>query len=221
MAQIAAAIGEPARARMLCCLMDGHARTATELAVVGGVGASTASTHLAKLKQQGLVDCQAQGRHRYFSMTGADVSQALQALLVVAGTPRPLFIPSTPDCLRAARTCYDHMASALAVALHDHMLCREWLIGSIDGYALSCEGQTQLQAWGLDVDAAKAARRRFACPCMDWSERRPHLAGALGAALLQLSLQRQWMQQDLDSRALSLTAKGNAAFGAFGVKLTA
>ena len=222
MARIAGAIGEPVRARMLCCLMDGHARTATELAAVGGIGASTASAHLAKLREQGLVDAFAQGKHRYFRLSGADVSRALEALLVVAGTPRPTFTPSTPDRLRAARTCYDHMAGELAVALHDHFLSQKWLVASSDvsdGYALSDKGETQLQSWGLDTESARTARRRFACPCMDWSERRPHLAGALGAALLQLALQRKWVQPDLDSRALKLTAKGSTAFTSFGLNL--
>ncbi|MGH8806080.1 MAG: ArsR/SmtB family transcription factor [Polaromonas sp.] len=219
MARIAGAIGEPVRARMLCCLMDGHARTATELAAVGGIGASTASTHLAKLKEQGLVDAFAQGKHRYFRLSGPEVSRALEALQVVAGTPRPSFTPSTPDRLRTARTCYDHMAGALAVALHDHLLGQQWLVASSDGYTLAPKGETQLQSWGLDTESARTARRRFACPCMDWSERRPHLAGALGAAVLQLALQRKWVQQDLDSRALKLTAKGSTAFASFGVNL--
>ncbi len=219
MARIAGAIGEPVRARMLCCLMDGHARTATELAAVGGIGASTASTHLAKLKEQGLVDAFAQGKHRYFRLSGPEVSRALEALQVVAGTPRPSFTPRTPDRLRAARTCYDHMAGELAVALHDHLLSQKWLVASSDGYMLAPKGETQLQSWGLDTASARTARRRFACPCMDWSERRPHLAGALGAAVLQLALQRKWVQQDLDSRALKLTAKGSTAFASFGVNL--
>ncbi|MES2944554.1 MAG: helix-turn-helix transcriptional regulator [Pseudomonadota bacterium] len=219
MAHIAAAIGEPVRARMLCCLMDGHARTATELAAVGGISASTASTHLAKLKNLGLMDAFAQGKHRYFQLAGPDVSRALEALLVVAGTPQATFAPSTPDRLRAARTCYDHMAGELAVALHDHMLARQWLQKSPEAYTLSDTGEASLQRWGLDTAAARQTRRRFACPCMDWSERRPHLAGALGAALLKLALQRNWVQQDLDARALQLTKGGHAAFTGFGVTL--
>lgn len=219
LAHIAAAIGDPARARMLCCLMDGHARTATELAAVGGISASTASVHLAKLKNLGLMDAFAQGKHRYFRLAGPDVSRALEALLVVAGAPGPTFTPSTPNRLRAARTCYDHMAGELAVALHDHMLSQQWLEKSADGYTLSDTGEATLQRWGLDTAAARQTRRRFACPCMDWSERRPHLAGALGAALLKLALQRNWVQQDLDERTLQLTAGGRAAFTGFGVTL--
>ena len=219
MAHVFAAIGDPVRARMLCCLMDGHARTATELAAVGGISASTASTHLAKLKNLGLMDAFAQGKHRYFRLTAPDVSRALEALLVVAGTPRPTFTPSPPNRLRAARTCYDHMAGGLAVVLHDPMLSQQWLEKSADGYTLSDAGETTLQRWGLDTAGARQTRRRFACPCMDWSERRPHLAGALGAALLKLAMQRSWVQQDLDARALQLSAGGRAAFSGFGVTL--
>lgn len=217
MARIAAAIGEPVRARMLCCLMDGHARTATELAAVGGIGASTASTHLAKLKEQLLVDAFAQGKHRYYRLSGPDVAHALEALLLIAGTPRPTFTPSTPSSLRTARTCYDHMAGELAVALHDHLLSQQWLVTSSDGYELSPEGETKLQSWGLDTEACHQSRRRFACPCMDWSERRPHLAGALGAALLKLALQQKWVQQDLDARSLRVMTKGRTAFTSLGV----
>ena len=219
LARVAGAIGEPVRARMLCCLMDGHARTATELAAVGGIGASTASTHLAKLRELGLVDVLSQGKHRYFRLSSPDVSLALEALLVVAGTPRSTFAPSTPSRLRAARTCYDHMAGELAVTLHDHFLAQAWLQPASEGYLLSHKGEAKLQSWGLDTTMARTSRRRFACPCMDWSERRPHLAGALGAELLRLSLQRKWVEQDMDSRALKLTAKGSTAFSSFGVAM--
>ena len=221
LARIAGAIGEPVRARMLCCLMDGHARTATELATVGGIGASTASTHLAKLKELGLVDVLIQGKHRYFRLSSPDVSLALEALLVVAGTPRSTFVPSTPSRLRAARTCYDHMAGELAVTLHDYFLDQAWLLPCPEGYALSGQGEEQLRFWGIDTAHARASRRRFACPCMDWSERRQHLAGALGAALLGLALERKWLLQDLDSRAVKLTEKGRTAFSSLGIKLAA
>jgi DNA-binding transcriptional ArsR family regulator len=113
LARIAAAIAEPARARMLCCLLDGHARTSTELSVVGEVGASTASAHLARLKEDGLLRQLAQGKHRYYSLAGPDVATALEALLVVAGVPRAPFQPTTPSRLRQARTCYDHMADSI------------------------------------------------------------------------------------------------------------
>ena len=197
LARLAGAIAEPARARMLCCLMDGHARTATELAAVAQVAASTASAHLARLRAQRLVELLPQGKHRYFRLAGAEVAAALEGLLVVAGAPRGEFRPSTPPRLRAARTCYDHMAGEAGVALHDSLLGQGWLRA----------GALALESLGLDVAQARDARRRFACACLDWSERRPHLGGALGAACLQLSLRRGWVRQALDSRELSLTPK--------------
>jgi DNA-binding transcriptional ArsR family regulator len=219
LARVAGAIAEPARARMLCSLLDGHARTATELSVVAEVSASTASAHLARLKDDHLVTQLAQGKHRYYQLTDQDVAAALEALLVVAGLPRQQFKPNTPDRLRNARTCYDHMAGTVAVQLHDHFAQQGWLQAAEDDkeYALSAAGEQQFVKLGLDVQAMRKLRRRFACPCLDWSERRPHLGGALGAALLQLALKRGWVEQDLDSRALSVPPKGQrqmlAAFG--------
>lgn len=212
LAQVAASMAEPARARMLCCLMDGHARTATELAAVGEVAASTASAHLARLSAQGLVACVAQGRHRYYRLAGAEVGQALESLLVLAGRPRVRFEPSTPAPLREARRCYDHLAGHWGVRLHDHALRGGWVVPQPDeprGYALTDAGAAALQQLGVDVDAARAARRRrLACACMDWSERRPHLGGALGAAWLQALLGQGWLRAELDSRALRPTARG-------------
>lgn len=220
LATIAGAIAEPARARMLCSLLDGHARTATELSVVAEVSPSTASAHLARLKEDRLLLQLAQGKHRYYQLASAEVAAALEALLVVAGTPRDTFKPSTPDRLRHARTCYDHMAGAVAVQLHDHFAAQGWLAGADGGYDLSAEGEQQFARLGLDLAALRKLRRRFACPCLDWSERKPHLGGALGAALLQLALQRGWVEQDLDSRALQVPDKGQrqmlAAFGLSG-----
>lgn len=210
---IAAAIAEPARTRMLCCLLDGRARTGTELAIIGGVSASTASAHLAKLAARRLVKVTAQGRHRYYNLHDVDVAAALEALTVVAGAPRARFAPNTPEHLRAARTCYDHMAGALAVALHDRLFDMRWLAPSVGGnYDVTRKGAEALNALDVDVDAARAIRRRFACACLDWSERRPHLAGALGAALLEVSLKRKWFERDLDSRVLGITRTGRRAF---------
>jgi DNA-binding transcriptional ArsR family regulator len=209
LARLAGAIAEPARARMLCCLLDGHARTATELAAVAEVAASTASAHLARLKEQRLVDSLAQGKHRYFRLAGREVAAALEGLLVLAGAPRGEFRPSTPSRLRAARTCYDHMAGSAGVALHDRLHSQGWLQSAPDGdsYELSGAGAMALESLGIDVEAARRSRRRFACACLDWSERRPHLGGALGAACLDLALRRGWVRQELDGRALALTPK--------------
>src|SRR5215475_1780501 len=125
--RIAAAIGEPARARMLYALLDGHARTSTELALVAEVSPSTASVHLAHLKQRGLVRVLAQGKHRYYSLEGTHTAAALEALMVVAVGPGNRFVPNTPVRLRAARTCYDHIAGKVGVALHDRLKELGWL----------------------------------------------------------------------------------------------
>ena len=207
---IAAAIAEPARTRMLYCLMDGHARTSTELAVVAEVSPSTASVHLAKLKEQRLVKVTVQGKYRYYNLEGPSVASALEALTVLARTPSPSFVPNTPLHLRAARTCYDHMAGAVAVALHQRFLEEAWLLEPAgDGsYELSPRGAEAFEKLGVDVEGARAQRRRFACACLDWSERQPHMAGSLAAALLKTALKRKWLTKDLDSRALRVTALG-------------
>jgi len=209
-APIAAAIGEAARTRMLYALLDGRARTSTELAVIAEVTPSTASIHLQRLKSLSLVTVLAQGKHRYYSLHGSDVASALEALNVVAGGGRP-FVSPAPQRLRAARTCYDHIAGTLGVALFDRLTALGWVsrASRTDG---ACEarpaGRTGFAALGIDVDAALAQRRRFAFACLDWSERRPHLGGALGAEMLRLALRRRWVAQDLDSRALRVTSAG-------------
>jgi DNA-binding transcriptional ArsR family regulator len=208
---IAAAIGEPARARMLYCLADGRARTSTELAMVAEVSPSTASVHLQRLMAKRLVKVFAQGKHRYYSLEGPNVAAALEALSVLAGGTRYTFVPNTPKPLRAARTCYDHIAGSLGVLLHDRIRTMGWLAESsadANAYDLTPGGAKALQALGIDVDATRALRRRFAFACVDWSERRPHLGGAVGAALLKSALKRRWVAQDLDSRILSVTAFG-------------
>jgi hypothetical protein len=203
---------------MLCSLMDGHARTSTELATIADVSASTASAHLAKLKDLALVRLHVQGRHRYYSLADKRVAQALEALMVISQDAAPTFTPRTPDRLQFARTCYDHMAGTLAVRLHDRMLDAGWLLEEGQGYRLSESGEALFEGLGVDVQALTAQRRRFACPCLDWSMRRPHLGGALGAALLQTALKRKWLIQDLDSRALRLTDSGRREMaGRFGV----
>ena len=220
LAQLAGAIAEPARARMLCSLLDGHARTATELATLAEVGASTASAHLSRLREDGLLSMVAQGKHRYYRLAGMEVGQALEALLVVAGVAATPFTPTTPDRLRHARTCYDHMAGTVAVAMHDQLHAQGWLLddGAEGEYCLSEAGAAGMAALGIDVPQLHKQRRRFACACLDWSERRAHLGGALGAAILQLALRQRWVERELDSRALRLTPAGEqrllAALGA-------
>jgi DNA-binding transcriptional ArsR family regulator len=222
--RIAAAIGEPARARILYCLMDGHARTATELSAVAEVGASTASVHLNRLAEEHLIKVLTQGKHRFYSLDGANVASVLESLSVLAGGPRNQFVPTTPNNLRAARTCYDHLAGTLAVMLHDRFTSHGWLAARSSGgeyaYDVTPKGARAFAAIGIDVDATRALRRRFACGCLDWSERRFHLGGALGAALLKIALARKWVAREIGSRALSVTNSGrNEMLTRFGVRV--
>jgi DNA-binding transcriptional ArsR family regulator len=208
--RIAAAIGERARVRILYCLLDGHARTSTELAAVANVSPSTASAHLNRLKTERLVKVFVQGKHRYHSLEGPDVANALAGLSVLAGGSLESFEPNTPSRLRAARTCYDHIAGTVGVLLHHRFKELRWLSGgSTNGaYELTPDGMKGFEDLGIDLAAAQALRRRFAYACLDWSERQPHIGGSLGAALLKTALQRRWVAQDLDRRVLRVTTLG-------------
>lgn len=170
LAALSAAIADRTRARMLCLLMDGRAYTATELSAAVEVAPSTASAHLAKLLEQRLIACVKQGRYRYFRLAGQPVAEALEGLMALAGVPRPSAKSSTPTTLQYARTCYDHMAGEVAVKLHDRLHALNWLSGEED-YRLSDVGQASLARLGVDCSPAPT-RRRFACGCTDWSERR-------------------------------------------------
>lgn len=197
---------------MLLCLMDGHARTATELAVVAEVSPSTASVHIGRLKTERLVKLMTRGKHRFYSLDGQHVANAIEGLTVLAGGTRDSFVPTTPPGLRLARTCYDHVAGLLGVRLHDSFEQRGWLTtqspDTDSGYELTRSGTDGLQALGIDVASVQSLRRRFAFPCLDWSERRPHLGGALGAAVLSLGISRRWLTRQLDGRALDVTSVG-------------
>lgn len=208
---------------MLDALLDGRARTATELAVLAEVTPATASAHLQRLRDARLVAMRAQGKHRYYALSGADVARALEALSVLAGGPAQPFVPRTPHRLRTARTCYDHVAGTLGVALHDRFLKLAWLSparGDASAYELNPAGTQALEKLGVDVQAARRLRRRFAYACLDWSERRPHLGGALAAAVFALAMKRKWVTRDLDSRALEITSAGRRELRAkFGVEI--
>jgi hypothetical protein len=217
---------------MLASLMDGRARTATELAAIAGVTPSTASVHLQRLNSGQLVKVLAQGKCRYYSLHGSDVAAALESLSVLAGASHDPYIPRTPSPLRFARTCYDHMAGTTGVALHDRFTALHWIAPDArpnaarpsdtreDSYRLTPQGARAFTSLGIDVDATRNLRRRFAYACLDWSERRPHLGGALGAALLHLALKKRWVTQQLDSRILTLTGTGRREMHArFGLAL--
>jgi len=178
---------------------------------VANVTPSTTSVHLNRLKTERLVEVLAQGKHRYYSLRDADVARALEALSIVATGSRERFVANTPSRLVIARTCYDHMAGKLGVLLHSRFKAMGWLsISSRKGNScdLSVDGVKGFGSLGIDVQETRAARRRFAYECLDWSERQPHLAGALGAVLLEVARKRKWVVEDLDSRALSITNHG-------------
>lgn len=214
-ARIAAMIGDPTRARMLAALMGGQALSAGELAQAAGVGASTASAHIAQLIDSELVELRTQGRHRYLRLADAQIAHALEALSLVAegrvGAAKwaqPAYKP-----LKAARSCYTHLAGELGVALLDGLLHRQTLLPRDGGFVLSDAGRAQWQSLGLVFDerGGGTGSRRFAYPCMDWSERRDHLAGRFASAVLDHGLGHDWLRRVGDSRALNLTPTGRAA----------
>jgi DNA-binding transcriptional ArsR family regulator len=221
---IAAAIGDPGRSKMLFSLLDNRARTATELAIVADVRASTASAHLARLKEEKLVKVVKQGRHHYYTLYSPDVATVLEGLLALSGATMPRFVTKYPNQLRHARTCYDHIAGTLGVTLLDTFLREEWLMADDpadpESYLLSPKGLKAFGNLGIDVSELETKRRQLAVPCLDWSERRPHLRGSLAAAFLTLAKKKKWVVGEIDSRALTLTAKGRREMSTiFGLKL--
>lgn len=216
-AGLAALLGDPARANMMAALMSGKALTAGELAQEASVTPQTASGHLARLVDAGLLLVEVQGRHRYFRIAGPDVAEAIETLEVLAvrtGNLRTRPGPRDPS-LRAARRCYDHLAGAAGVELFDALAAQAVLKAGPDGLALSAEGRTRLSAAGIDLAALEKRSRPLCRACLDWSERRPHLAGSLGAALLAMFLARKWLRLDPASRALLFSPEGRKAFDAF------
>ncbi|MBW8271090.1 ArsR/SmtB family transcription factor [Caldovatus aquaticus] len=194
----AALLADPARSAMLHALLGGEALTAGELARIAGIAPPTASGHLAQLLAGGLVAVHRQGRHRYHRLASEEVAAALEALgclaaLADGAAPRRRAWPHG-EAFRTARLCYDHLAGRLGVGLHARLTAGAWLVPAPGGWRLSGEGAQRLAALGLDLDAARRARR-FACDCMDWSERRPHLAGGLGRALAQALLRQGWLRR--------------------------
>ena len=220
-AEVAALVGDPARANMLAALMDGRALTATDLAHVAGVRPATASGHLARLTQGGLLASTSQGRHRYFRLASREVAQMLEGIMAVAAEPRSTHraTPRIDPALREARTCYDHLAGRLGVALADALVARGAVVLTEEAGEVTEAGHTLLQAFGAPADAPRRTRRLYCRPCLDWSERRPHLAGALGAALLNRALEMGWIMRAKEGRAVIVTPEGRSGFAEmFGVQ---
>jgi DNA-binding transcriptional ArsR family regulator len=206
-------IGHPARAAMLEALLDDRGLPATELAAAAGVSAPTASSHLARLLDGGLLVAERHGRHRYFRLASFHVAEAVEALARIA-PPRSTAAPdaaSRAGELRHARSCYDHLAGILGVALADALQSEGTLTRENGSFAVTETGERRLEALGLDLDAVRAERRAFARACLDWSERRDHVAGALGAALLRRLLELGWIEREARSRAVRITETGRRA----------
>jgi len=218
MAEVATLVGEPARAAMLQAMMDGRALTATELAGVAGITPQTASFHLNRLCESGLVGVLRQGRHRYHRLASPQMAQLLESLmLVAAGTLAPRTRTGPRDeALRTARTCYDHIAGQLGVGIADAMKREGWVELDDDAGMLTPSGGVFLARHGIDLSRAPEKRRTGALPlcrlCLDWSERRPHFSGRLGAELCRHSLASGWVRKRAGSRALDVTPEGKRVF---------
>ena len=211
---IAALIGDHARAEILTTLMTGQALTATELAEVAGVTKQTVSTHLAKLVDARLLAVASQGRHRYFRLADRDVAQLLESLMGVAyrtGAVRVRWCPREP-ALRKARVCYDHLAGELGVLVYDSLEQRRLLRSGQEGPELTTQGRRFVETIGIDVAALARERRALCRACMDWSMRRSHLAGAVGAAILNRCLTLGWARRAKGSRVVSFSPAGEKAF---------
>lgn len=219
---VAALIGDRTRAAMLSALMSGTALTAGELATAAGVSPATASSHLAHLLRGELVAVEKQGRHRYYRLRGQHVAVVMEALARVSPPVqiRSLRQSRTAAAMRNARTCYDHLAGRAGVSVYAALADKGWL--TADGGAVSDSGERELTGLGIDVVTLTSGRRRLVRPCLDWTERRPHLAGALGAAVLRHVLDRGWLVRERgEPRILRVTEDGEYGFAtAFGIDLT-
>lgn len=207
-------IGDPARVVMLEQLSDGRALTASELANAAGVSPATASSHLARMRDGGLIVIRAQGRHRYAALAGPEVARALETLTGLAAVldgPKVRTGPRDPD-LRWARVCYDHLAGTLAVRAFDSLSRRRFIAGPGEDLALTKSGEGFLRSLDIEPGAVVTSRRRCCRACLDWSERRSHLAGSVGAALLQRFYTLKWARRDKGSRIVRFSPAGLKAF---------
>jgi DNA-binding transcriptional ArsR family regulator len=217
-AGVASLIADPARARILRALIDGTTRPAGELAYAANISAQSASAHLAKLVSGGLLALEAQGRHRYFRLSSAAVADAVESLASLSVAVRPpasrSVLPSktTPIQFLHARTCYDHLAGEMAVQVCEAMLKSRWLALEDRDFRVTPLGMNKLTELGIHVEEARRTRRVFARACVDLTQRRPHIGGALGAALLDLYVERGWILRTRRSRVVTITPRGQDAF---------
>ncbi len=224
MTRIAATIGDASRIRMLVLLMEGRALTAKELALGAGIEPGTATSHLKRLVDDGLLASAAQGRHKYFRFASGQVAQLVESLMRVAPPRKSQPASSSAEPIRHARYCYDHLAGSLGTGLLAMLLRKRWLADGADHpgqLQATPAGEKALKALGLDLPELRSKRRQFACTCLDWSERRDHLGGALAAALARHFTQQGWITRKKHSRVVLITAGGSAQFKRLGVQLPA
>jgi DNA-binding transcriptional ArsR family regulator len=215
--EIAALIGEPARTMMLWNLSGGQARPAGELAFYANISAQNASAHLAKLVEAGMLTVEAQGRHRYYRIANPEVAHVIEALAALTPSANEMSarkiaqLPrgQTPD-LKYARTCYDHLAGRTAVEICAALKNKCFLLAAGKGFEVTPEGEMWFRKLGIEIGNLRGQRRVFARQCLDWSERQPHLAGALGAALLEQMFRQNWIARVESSRIIRVTTKGKA-----------
>jgi DNA-binding transcriptional ArsR family regulator len=208
LAEVAALLGDPGRAGMTTALWDGTARPAGELARIAGVTPATASAHLAKLVAGGLLRVEPRGRHRYYRLAGPQVAHALESLAMLLPPHTAAEEQGRANPLRPARLCYDHVAGRLGVALSDALVARRLVLLRDDAYALPAAGRRWFERFGIAIAPLEQGRRPLLRSCIDWTERREHLGGALGAGLATHLLERDWIRRERGKRTLIVTADG-------------
>ncbi|MGQ2978354.1 MAG: ArsR/SmtB family transcription factor [Polaromonas sp.] len=222
LARLAATVGDPRRIQMLALLMEGRALTAKELALGAGITPATATAHLRRLLDDGLVGSTSQGRHKYFRLASEQVAHLVESLMRVA--PRRQPEPAHAEPIRQARYCYDHLAGSLGTGLLALLLRKGWLVNDSSDTAgkqleLTSKGSRAFTTLGMDLEGARARRRQFACRCLDWSERRDHLGGALGAMLAEHLQAAHWIERRKHSRVVVVTALGREQMAQWGLRL--
>lgn len=219
--QLAALIGDPVRAKILWVLMDKRAYTATELAIYADTTPQNISMHLTKLINADLLKAESQGRHKYYTFARPEVPYAVEAiagLLPKQESKQPASTDGEP--IRFCRSCYDHLAGKVGVLVNEGLIKKRYLFENGGDYGVSADGKRWFAGLGIDIDELKKQKRHFAKPCLDWSERRSHLAGALGAALLTKLLEEGWLRRIKGGRILTLTGKGEQSlFETLGIEV--
>lgn len=220
---VANLIGEPARAKMLTALMTGKALTATELALEADVTAQTASSHLAKLLTGELLVVRKQGRHKYFQLANTEVAELVEKMLNLSASIQQISVKTGPvdEAMRHARVCYDHLAGEIGVALYDALLHQNLIREDTHQATLTLQGEKFFSQLGMDFNLVKQSKRPVCKSCLDWSERRNHMAGQLGAWVLSHVFEQQWAKRDLTTRAIHFSVQGSIKFAkCFNIKPT-